>query len=498
MGKITIFSIMQCPHCKKAKALFDEKEWPYVEISLTEYPEKRPEMIAVADRTSVPQIFFNEQHLGGASDLVALNESGKLDPMYAEMLTKPDPTDPRLMKPDYPPKVEPTPVAKEDERFQIGDATYEYEELMAKFLRPKKEGGVDVDDRTYHFKKYHRCFIGEDFTSYLMKEFGIQNRADAIQVAVQLEEGELFHHVTGDHGFEDKKLFYRFQAEAEKCSLNMLKIWKGPPVNDPMVALNGLKKQLSAVLAGHTDSNGLVDYAKVHDDPKFKEFQANTSELQAFNLASMDVKTRKAFCINMYNMLVIHGYAQVGVPSGAFQIVRFFGNIAYRVGEFDFTANEIENGILRGNKHSPTSMFKYFSKRDQRLATVIEGGDHRIHFALNCGAKSCPPVKNYTREGVEEELRIAGQAFCEDDGNCKVDVEKGKLHLSKILSWYGVDFGSNSLEVAMTVLQYCRGEKKEQLQALISTGKVKLSFNHYDWSNNAKTSPEFKVSRWPK
>ena len=73
------------------------------------------------------------------------------------------------------------------EKFCIGGQLYSYSELMELFLRPKVKGGVDIDDRTYHLKKYPRCFVGEDFTTYLMKNFNVPNRADAIQAAKQLQ-----------------------------------------------------------------------------------------------------------------------------------------------------------------------------------------------------------------------------------------------------------------------------------------------------------------------
>jgi hypothetical protein len=466
--------------------------WDYVEINLTDYPEKRTDMIAIADRTSVPQIFFNERHLGGASDVEALDESGLLDAMYADMVAAGDPSDPRLAKPDYPPKVDPALVVAEEEKFCIGGQLYSYSELMELFLRPKVKGGVDIDDRTYHLKKYPRCFVGEDFTTYLMKNFNVPNRADAIQAAKQLQVSRVFHHVVDEHGFEDKKLFYRFQVHEDMTLLNITKVWNGPALNAPMAVLNSLKKQLGAVVSAHSDSEGLVDYAAVNTDPKFKEFQANTAELQSFSLASMPVDMCKAFCINLYNMMVIHAYAQVGVPANSLQILRFFGKIAYRLGDFELTCNEIENGVLRGNRSPPTSPFKYFGKNDPRQSIVIEGGDHRIHFALNCGAKSCPAVKNYTAEAVNEELRIAAQGFCEEDSNVRIDVSQRRLYLSKILQWYGADFGDNHAEVARTILPYCRGQKKQDLETLLTGGKFKTVFNTYDWSNNAKTSPERK------
>ena len=80
----------------------------------------------------------------------------------------------------------------------------------------------------------------------------------------------VFHHVVDEHGFEDKKLFYRFQVHEDMTLLNITKVWNGPALNAPMAVLNSLKKQLGAVVSAHSDSEGLVDYAAVNTDPKFK------------------------------------------------------------------------------------------------------------------------------------------------------------------------------------------------------------------------------------
>jgi len=68
MGCITIFSLPECPHCNRTKAALTAKCIPYTEISLSDYPDKRTDMLVLADRLSVPQVFFNDEHIGGADD----------------------------------------------------------------------------------------------------------------------------------------------------------------------------------------------------------------------------------------------------------------------------------------------------------------------------------------------------------------------------------------------------------------------------------------------
>ena len=75
MGRVTIFSLPTCPHCKKAKSLLTDYGVEFYDISLGSYPEKRPDMLKLTDRLTVPQIFFDDNHIGGAADLDVLHTS---------------------------------------------------------------------------------------------------------------------------------------------------------------------------------------------------------------------------------------------------------------------------------------------------------------------------------------------------------------------------------------------------------------------------------------
>ena len=90
--------------------------------------------------------------------------------------------------------------------------------------------------------------------------------------------------------------------------------------------------------------------------------------------------------------------------------LRFFWNTSYIISGYVFTLDDIENGVLRGNRKGPAHIFRQFSsKSDPRLRFALPKPEPLIHFALVCGAKSCPPIKCYTEAKVKEELRIAAE-----------------------------------------------------------------------------------------
>ncbi|MCP3729347.1 glutaredoxin 3 [Sphingomonas sp. MG17] len=82
MAKIEIYTKAFCGYCARAKALLDSKGADYEEYDITMGGPRRPEMIQRAGgRTTVPQIFIDDRHIGGSDELAALERQGGLDPL---------------------------------------------------------------------------------------------------------------------------------------------------------------------------------------------------------------------------------------------------------------------------------------------------------------------------------------------------------------------------------------------------------------------------------
>ena len=85
MKKITLYSTRTCGFCRAAKSLLNDKGISYKEIDVSSDLELRGQMMTKANgRRSVPQIFINDTHLGGFSDLYSLHQSGKLDKLLGD------------------------------------------------------------------------------------------------------------------------------------------------------------------------------------------------------------------------------------------------------------------------------------------------------------------------------------------------------------------------------------------------------------------------------
>jgi glutaredoxin 3 len=81
--EVVMYTTSWCPYCTRAKQLFDRKGVQYREIDVDAVEGARAEMQRRSGRTSVPQIFVGERHLGGFDDTSALDRRGELDPLLA-------------------------------------------------------------------------------------------------------------------------------------------------------------------------------------------------------------------------------------------------------------------------------------------------------------------------------------------------------------------------------------------------------------------------------
>ena len=72
LGQVLLFSITGCPFCARTKKMLRDLQVPFVDVNLEKYPERRYEMQERTGRRTVPQIFFNSNHIGGYDDIKKL------------------------------------------------------------------------------------------------------------------------------------------------------------------------------------------------------------------------------------------------------------------------------------------------------------------------------------------------------------------------------------------------------------------------------------------
>lgn len=106
----------------------------------------------------------------------------------------------------------------------------------------------------------------------------------------------------------------------------------------------------------------------------------------------------------------------------------------------------------------------------------------RLHFALVCAAKGCPPLRAeaYVGERLEDQLNDQGKTFLAQKKMNNVDAVKKQLHLSPIFDWYGKDFTEKSGFVDKFILPFL----SEADQKAVSVGGFAVDYTAYDWTLN--------------
>lgn len=184
---------------------------------------------------------------------------------------------------------------------------------------------------------------------------------------------------------------------------------------------------------------------------------------------------RLAFWTNTYNALVADGVAALGLRHSVWELPDFFQRIGCRVGGLAFTADEIEHGVLRGNRPSPLSSAVPFPEGDPRRAWAIVPPDPRVHFALNCGARSCPPVRIYDAGQLDVQLDAATRAFI----NGEVMLEGNVLALPEIFKWFRSDFDDHPGGLEGFLAVYL--DDAAVRRALLAGGLAGVVYRPYDW-----------------
>jgi hypothetical protein len=191
-----------------------------------------------------------------------------------------------------------------------------------------------------------------------------------------------------------------------------------------------------------------------------------------------DDAARIAFWVNLYNALVRHCLFLKPLRGNLLWHLRLFDRIAYRVGAHDYPLNLIESGVLRHNRRAPLRLRRPLRRSDPRLAATpaTVTVDPRIHFALNCGARSCPPIRAYAPESLDTELDLATRSYLEAE--TRLQPERRRVRLPRLMRIYAADFGGRDeqLRFAARYLPELERWLEDRRQP------IRVRYGRFDWT----------------
>ena len=182
-----------------------------------------------------------------------------------------------------------------------------------------------------------------------------------------------------------------------------------------------------------------------------------------------DDNAKKTFWINIYN-----AWFQILAIRLSKTQPQIFTEKLIRIAGIQFSLDDIEHGILRKYRWKYSlGYLPQFNPAPHITQLCVATIDYRIHFALNCGAKSCPPIAFYQYEQLETQLTMATNAFL--NAETTIDAANKIVKVNRIMLWFNGDFGGNGC-ITQILTTYCAHDVRA----------YRIVFQSYDWSTLLK------------
>jgi hypothetical protein len=197
---------------------------------------------------------------------------------------------------------------------------------------------------------------------------------------------------------------------------------------------------------------------------KYAEWKTSAADMQAIqavvdgiakeNVSAMEKKAQLAFYINAYNAWILHEalekYPTKSVKDALFT---FFTGKRITVAGQQMSFNALEKETIRSKFNDP-----------------------RVHFALNCASRSCPPLSRqaFTAGNLDAQFESLAKGYVNSDRGVKFNAAAKSAELSKIFDWYKDDFKADG-----GALAFINKRRSTQIPA-----DAKISYQDYDWGLN--------------
>ena len=235
---------------------------------------------------------------------------------------------------------------------------------------------------------------------------------------------------------------------------------------------------LTKLLTTYVDSNRMVRYSNwLQNSADIDLLNTTLEAMSRADLSGLTLESRKSFYINAYNamtlQLILSRYSStLGGDASPYPGERSIRNIdrldakvwdhfKWKIAGRLVSLNDVENKILRPM------------------------GDARIHFAIVCASKGCPPILNraITSDQIDAELESLSFDFVNSGRSTTISVERNEIKTSQILSWFNEDFVKSFGSVNKFFAKYVSG-----MDPSVAEG-MRVKFRSYDWLLNESVEP---------
>jgi len=275
-----------------------------------------------------------------------------------------------------------------------------------------------------------------------------------------------------------------------------------------------------------------VQYERLRTDPSWRVYLAHVAEAaHVTDWAALTPAARLSFLFNLYNGLVMHAKLVYGHAGTLASRGSFFNTAAYVLGGVRYSLVELEHGLLRRKAAADKP-----SSAAPPSPLIVDTVEPRMHFALNCGARSCPPVRAYLADGLEAQLAAAAADFIDytlevgggatgkaapppagpdqaggsDGSTSSAAVSQASaaggggsggratvVSLSRLFRWFRRDFIGGGGDADLLAWITARAGPKAAARLAAAGSAPKLSYQKYDWQDNGdwNAKPDIRYMR---
>jgi len=213
----------------------------------------------------------------------------------------------------------------------------------------------------------------------------------------------------------------------------------------------------AAILEAYVTDDGGFRYEALRSNSEHvAALDAYVAAIAAANPEPWSMDARLAFYINAYNALTIHSVLELWPVTSVMQEDGFFEEREHEVAGETLTLNGLENEVIREGFSEP-----------------------RIHFAVNCASKGCPPLHGepFTAENLESNLETLTTEFVRSTTR----IRGRRVQVSQLFEWFEGDF-EEAGGVRAFLARYLEGEAK----AAVENERTRITHFEYDWDLNGR------------
>lgn len=183
---------------------------------------------------------------------------------------------------------------------------------------------------------------------------------------------------------------------------------------------------------------------------------------------------KKAFWLNIYNayvQIILEEEPDLFEDRNSWFGYNFFSSPQVTIAGYEISFDDMEHGIMRRSTHklSLGYMHNWFID-DIEKELMWEKIDPRIHFALNCGAASCPYIAAYDPQRLDEQLDITTENYL--SRTTEYNALENTVRATRLMSWFRGDFGGK--DGAVTFLK--------EYDIIPKNADPSIEFREYDWT----------------